>query len=191
MIGRTSQVPFFYGRMTSLQNRLNQPSADFCPKILFYAFYGGSPELLAVDRRLYPPTSVLKTKDSSCGWGDLPKFGYKSAYLSTPTSVLKLKILFPNFLRRKGIIFGAKGSGQSFWPFLLLPLFPLVVLLEWPTFPFYVRPVTGHGVQVALVCLFKHRRVGELICLSLSVAYHVRKANGLVWFLCLMAYQRL
>ena len=79
MTGLTSKVPFFYGRVTSLQNRLNQPSADFCQTILCFALYGASRELLAEDRRLYPPTSVLKTKDS-----------------------------FPNFLWRKGIIFALK-----------------------------------------------------------------------------------
>ena len=52
--GFTSQVPFFYGRVTSPSE-----SAGYSPKILFYAFYGHSPEG-AVDRRLYLSTSVLK-----------------------------------------------------------------------------------------------------------------------------------
>ena len=99
-------------RFLSLSDEWHSPrigwislSTDLCPKILFYAFYGDLSEHLAVNRRLYPPTSVLETKES-----------------------------FPNFLWRKGIILALKCLANHF-AFFLLPLFPLVVLLEWPAFP--------------------------------------------------------
>ena len=88
----TSQVPFFYGRVTS-----------------------------------------PRTKDSFFGRATSRSFGYKSAYLSTPTSVLKTEDSFSNFLSRKGIILALKGLANHL-SFFLLPQFPPVRLLGWPGF---------------------------------------------------------
>ena len=91
--GFTSQVPFFYGWVTS-------PSES-----------AGSAFLLTTVQRF---CSMLFT-------GHYPGAG--NARLYSSTSVLKTKVPFPNFLWRKRTIFGAKAFGQSFDLFFFLPLY--------------------------------------------------------------------
>ena len=65
--------------------------------------------------------------------GTSRSFGFKPVSLSTDFCP-QTKDSFPNFLWRKGIILALKGLANHF-AFFLLPLFPPVMLLEWPAFP--------------------------------------------------------
>ena len=69
----------------------------------------------------------------------------KSAHLFSPTSVLKLKILFLISSDEKVLFFGAKGSGQSFG--LFLPHLYFIRATTKTYFPFSVQPIIGYGVQ--------------------------------------------
>ena len=60
--GFTSHIPFSCTWVTSLQNRLGQPFCWLLSKDSVLCFLLGFSELRAVDRRLCPPTSVLKLK---------------------------------------------------------------------------------------------------------------------------------
>ena len=70
------------------QNRLNQRlSVDFCPKILFYSFYG----------RLSPELAELASLSRQC--------------------LSRTKPSFPNFLSRKRWHFGLRVYGPIIWLF--------------------------------------------------------------------------
>ena len=153
--------PFSYGRVTSPQNRLNQPFCWLLSKILFYTFYGDLPELLAVNRRLYPPTSVLITKDS------FPNF------LWWKSIVLALKGMANHLALSSSSISSGHATRVTWIPFSVQPILghggqgALAFILTW------IRSVLG-------TFWFKHRRVGELTSLSPSVAYHVTIQNSSV-----------
>ena len=88
----------------------------FLQRFCSMLFTGHSPGA-AVNQRLYPSTSVLKTKDP-----------------------------LPNFLWRKGTIFGAKGSSQSFGSFS--PHLYFIRATTMTYIPFSVQLIIGHGVWV-------------------------------------------
>ena len=132
--------------------------ANVCPELKIL-FAGKRNRNFHAD--FYPKTSILK--------------------LFTPTSILKLKILFQISSDEK-VLFGAKGFGQSFGFFFFL-YFPPVGLLQWPSFPSLSNRSPGSFcltfVLTALAVrswglLVQTQRVGELIfAFPLSVAYHV------------------
>ena len=104
---------------------------------------------------------LSRTKDRFCRRGNHPDFGlFGVLRLYLLTSVLKTKAFFSNFLWRKGNILVLMGLANHL-AFFLLPLFPPVMLLEWPAFPFYVHGIIGHGVQVAFDL---HSDLDSLFC---------------------------
>ena len=113
-------------------NRLNQHlSVDFCPKILFYSFYRRLfPELAKL--ACFSHQCLPRTKDSFCRrWTSRGLAANRRLY--PPTSVLKLKIYFQISLTKK-CHFGAKVSMDKLFDFFLLPTFHPVTIFEWPGF---------------------------------------------------------
>ena len=80
-------------------------SADYCPKSLFYAFYG-------------PPGALAN----------------KSAHLFTPTAVLKLKSLFQISSDEEVLLLALKASASHLASFFLISI-SSGHITQWPTFP--------------------------------------------------------
>ena len=116
--GFTSHVPFSFGRVTFLQNRLCQPFCWLLFKDSVLCFLRGLPELWPVDRRLCPPTSVLK-----------------------------LKSLFQISSDKKVLFSALKASANHLASIFFLPLY-FVQATTMTYIPFSVQPIRGYGVQV-------------------------------------------
>ena len=108
---------FFYGRAAFSRIWLNVPFCYLLSKDSVLCFLRGPPGVLAVNRRLYLPTSVLK-----------------------------LNFLFQTSTNEKDGVF---SMGQSFG-FFPSPTIPSGYDNGVTCILFFVQPIIGHGVRVAL-----------------------------------------
>ena len=153
--------------------------------------------LLSKDSVLLFPRSLANLASISWQWlsgtkGSFCRRASQEFWLQFSTSLHadccpKTEDPHSNFLGRKGTIFGAKWSGQSFGFFLLPFYFVRATTMFY--IPFSVQPIRVYGVQVALFDLIltalvvsrwglfvQTQRVGEIyLTFPLSVAYHVTK----------------
>ena len=146
-------VPFslFYGPMTSLESAESASfSADFCPKTLFYSFYGRLSPELAVNRRFshadfYPKLKILFQISLTEKW----HFGAKDLWAN------HLTFSFSHYSIRSRYLsdLGAFLSPTDY--------------RSWSADSFDLHSPAVLGVSPS-VCGFKHRMVGELTSPSLS-----------------------